>query len=108
MSLSTASIFEDVRLLDRKIEEQNQTRTELLQKAAEQTCPYTVGQIVVTNSGLGTNGLSVTGIGIPLNPRYPDNTWKIETFALSKDGTVTRRYVGIEHAAADTFELKAK
>lgn len=72
---------------------------------AELTCPYEVGQIVVTKEGLGRHGLKIHAI-VPAVTPEADNLWGIETYALSKAGEVTRRGVFLDHKTNDIVGVK--
>lgn len=79
----------------------------LYQALAELTCPFKVGEVLLSNVGLGRNGLVVSAITSPPNP-YPDNTWMVQCFALSKAGAVTQRTVGVQQIYADSDGLRRR
>lgn len=97
--LSTVSELTDS--IDQLVERRKEIRT----KIALKTCPYKVGQIVVTKDGLGRHGLSIHAVVPALKPSI-NNLWGIETFALSKAGEVTRRGVFLDQESNDITGVK--
>lgn len=63
-------------------------------------CPYKVGQVLFTTTGLGVNGLVIQEICYPLDFKE-GNYWMVRTFAKTKAGDVSSRYVGLEQDEAD-------
>lgn len=59
------------------------------------SCPFTVGARLRTNQGLGMAGLEVVSIAAPKHPT-DNNRWAINTLALNKEGSVTKRPLCIE------------
>lgn len=81
----------------------------VLQKIADATCPYKVGQIINTNTGLGKTGLKIDSIESPGEALYADdNRWKLLCLALTKDGKVSARVVGVMELDAPNLDIKVK
>lgn len=60
-------------------------------------CPYKVGQTIFTKTGLGLHGLVIQEVCFPLDFQE-GNYWMLRTFAKTKAGQVSSRFVGIEQA----------
>ena len=87
------------------IEKLKEAQTKVYQRIADKTCPYKVGQTIITQTGLGKHGLKIDKI-VPATYPSMDNKWGMETFALSKAGEVTRRGVLILEMGNDIVGLK--
>lgn len=68
-------------------------------RMAELLCPYRAGDRIRVNRGIGVHGLKVERVSAPDNS-CEGNRWRIDTFAYSKDGELTKRTVAIEESAA--------
>ena len=88
--MSVESMFEQLDSLDAEIKALKEKRAVICTEIALATCPYKVGEVVFSNSGLGTNGLLIHDIKAPVYTSK-SNRWDIHTFAISKDGTVSQR-----------------
>lgn len=65
-------------------------RAGVLLKLARLVCPYPVGTTLKLNRGLGAGGLVVEEIRAAENPA-PYNRWAVQTAAIAKDGSLSRR-----------------
>jgi hypothetical protein len=66
-------------------------------KIALLLCPYKVGQVLVTEKGLGKYGLRVDEVICPFKAE-DGNRWAVKTLSFSKAGELTRRGVYIEQS----------
>lgn len=92
---SVTSLFKKAQELTEAILKLESEKADVYQKVAELTCPYKVGQTLITKEGIGQNGLVIQSIVAARTPT-PENRWGLQTFALSKSGELTRRSVLVE------------
>lgn len=98
-------LFKEANSLSVEIEALQASRQAVLQNIAELTCPFKVGDTIITDAGLGVNGLVVQEITPPIAPSK-DNRWAVVTFALSKAGEITRRSVTLSELYNSNAKLK--
>lgn len=65
-------------------------RASVLLRLARKVCPYPVGTVLKLNRGLGAGGIVVEEVRAADNPA-PDNRWAVQTAAIAKDGSLSRR-----------------
>lgn len=100
--------LEAMKLAEQQLALSKDIYAQAAQAVAEAACPFKVGDIVITNRGLGKDGLQVFKVTSPTYPSH-GNLWAIDTYALTKTGEVSRRVVGLDQyrAEGDGIRIKA-
>jgi len=93
--VDVAYVLEKARVLEVQKSTINASLDGLYLSVAEALCPYKEGQVLVTEKGLGINGLKVEVVVSPAKS-VEGNRWAIQTLSYSKAGEITRRGVYIE------------
>lgn len=93
--------------LQKEIDTLREKLTGTRQIIAILTCPYHEGNVLITNEGLGKNGLLVTHI-VPPTIFCLENRWAVRTLSLSKKGEVTMRGVSLEEEGHAVIKVKEK
>lgn len=96
-----------LRLAEKHLANAKETHANVAQTVAELACPFKVGDLVLTNRGLGKDGLQVFKV---TSPQYPHdgNLWAVDTYALTKTGEVSRRVVGLDQYHAERDGIRPK
>lgn len=87
--------FKDWKTLTDQIERLKAEKEQKELWLAKYHCPYHVGMRLKTNKGLGLVGLVVQEIVAP-KEFGPDNRWEVVSYAVAKNGELTRRTVSFD------------
>lgn len=91
--------------LNEQINKLYEERAAVHLELAQLTCPFKVGDTIVTASGLGVKGLQIHAIVAPVAV-HTGNTWAVDTWSLSKEGLPTQRGVRVEQGQKDLKPTK--